>query len=153
MSWLALVPNLATRWRNLHQSEIWPPDSATCINFTTRWHHLHQLQICCPGWVTCIATFALDCLLAFNNMTKWHNLHWSPGCITCIATLPWIALLTLSISIELVSSSARVNSVKFHKGLSVTDRRTDGLKDRTPGTPGSDRKWVCIKRRRVNTGK
>ena len=33
--------------------------------------------------------------------------------VTCIATLPWIALLALSISIETVSSSARVTSVKF----------------------------------------
>ena len=38
---------------------------------------------------------------------------WSPGGATRIATLPWIALLALSVSIELVSSSARVTSVKF----------------------------------------
>ena len=36
-------------------------------------------------------------------------------------TLPWIALLALSVSIELVSSSARVTSVKFHKCGSVRD--------------------------------
>ena len=40
---------------------------------------------------------------------------WPPGRVTCIATLPWIALLALSVSIELVSSSARVNSVKSAK--------------------------------------
>ncbi len=37
-----------------------------------------------------------------------------------IATLPWIALLTLSVSIQFVSSSARVTSVKFQKGVSRT---------------------------------
>ena len=35
--------------------------------------------------------------------------------VPILATLPWIALLALSVSIELVSSSARVNSVKFQQ--------------------------------------
>ena len=69
MARLALVANMATRWRHLHRLQIWPPDGATCIS--------------------------------------------------CIATLPWIALLALSVSIELVSSSARVTSVKFQQGVSV----------------------------------
>ena len=43
----------------------------------------------------------------------------------CIATLPWIALLALSVSIELVSSTARVTSVKSHKGGSVSDGHPD----------------------------
>ena len=34
---LALVANLATRWRNLHKLQIWPPI------FVIRWHHLHCL--------------------------------------------------------------------------------------------------------------
>ena len=34
-----------------------------------------------------------------------------------LATLPWIALLALSVSIEKVSSSATVISVKSAKGL------------------------------------
>ena len=42
---------------------------------------------------------------------KWQHLQilqiCPPGCVT----LPWIALLALSVSIELVSSSARVTSV------------------------------------------
>ena len=42
---------------------------------------------------------------------------WPPEGATCIATLPWIALLSLSASIELVSSSARVTSVKSAKGV------------------------------------
>jgi hypothetical protein len=43
----------------------------------------------------------------------------------CIATLPWIALLALSVSIELVSSSARVTSVKSYKPLVVSDGHPD----------------------------
>ena len=39
-------------------------------------------------------------------------------------TLPWVALLALSVSIDLVSSSARFTSVKFQKPLSVTENRT-----------------------------
>ena len=44
-----------------------------------------------------------------------------------------IALLASSVSIELVSSSARVTSAKFHKGVI----ETPGPIDRTPETPGS----------------
>ena len=29
---LALVPNLATRWRYLHELKNWPQDGATCIS-------------------------------------------------------------------------------------------------------------------------
>ena len=32
MAPLALVANLATRWRHLHWLQIWPPDGATCIS-------------------------------------------------------------------------------------------------------------------------
>ena len=59
--------------------------------------------------------------------------------ITRIATLPWSALLALSVSIELVYSSARVTSVKFQKGVSVSQFERTGPIDRTPGTPGSDK--------------
>ena len=47
--------------------------------------------------------------------------------------------LPLSVSIELVSSSARVTSVKSTQGVGRTDRQTSGPKDRTPGLPGSDK--------------
>ena len=40
-----------------------------------------------------------------------------PPLVTYIATLLWIALLALSVSIDLVSPSARVTSVKFQKGV------------------------------------
>ena len=55
------------------------------------------------GHVTCIAWFQ----------------SWPPGCVTRAATLPWNALLALSVSIEFVSSSARVTSVKSQQGLGV----------------------------------
>ena len=55
-----------------------------------------------------------------------------------IATLPLIALLALSVSIEFVSSSARVTSVKFQKGI-VSEFETSEPIDRTPETPGSDK--------------
>ena len=77
--------------------------------------------------------------LVQNLVIRLHHLHclqsWLPGCIACIATLPWNALLALSVSIELVSSSARVTSVKFQKGV----WRTSGPIDRTPGLPESDK--------------
>ena len=57
---------------------------------------------------------------------------------SCIATVPLIALFALSVGIDLVSSSARITSVKSQKGVSVTDNRTQ----RTPGLPGSDIKDV-----------
>ena len=40
---------------------------------------------------------------------------WPPGCVTCIATLPWIALLALSVGIELVSSSVIINKIYKHQ--------------------------------------
>ena len=46
--------------------------------------------------------------------------------------------MALSVSIELVSSSARVTSVKSAKGVSVTDGHPDTKIG--PGTPGSDKK-------------
>ena len=45
--------------------------------------------------------------------------------------------MALSVSIELVSSSARVTSVKSHKGGGLTDRHSDTKIG--PGTPGSDK--------------
>ena len=57
-------------------------------------------------------------------------------CVTCIATLPWNAL-ALSVSIELVFSSARVTSVKSQQGVGVRETRTHRL---DPGIPGSDTK-------------
>ena len=78
-----------------------------------------------PPGVTCISCKLCHQVaqraLVQNLVIRWRHLHcfqsWPPGRVTCIATLPWIALLALSVSIELVSSSARVTSVKFQKPL------------------------------------
>ena len=74
--------------------------------------------------------------LVANLTTRWRTcisctFDQPPGRTSCIATLPWIALLTLSISIDLVSSSARVTSVK---STQVAHLETPGPKDRTPDT-------------------
>ena len=73
--------------------------------------------------------------LVQNLVIRWRHLHclqsWPPGCVTCIAALLWIVLFALSVSIDLVSSSARVTSVKSAKG-GRTDRQTD---IRTSGHP------------------
>ena len=52
-----------------------------------------------------------------------------------MAPFPWIAQLAILVSIEVVSSSARVTSDKSTQGVG----RTSGPKDRTPGLPGSDK--------------
>ena len=42
----------------------------------------------------------------------------------------------------MVSSSARVTSVKFHKGAGRSDIETPGPIDRTPETPGSGKNII-----------
>ena len=129
-----------------------PPDDQF-LNQSKLGHlNLHWFNIRTWGGPICIGSkvghqvaslhchIALDCPIGI--MTKLHNLH----CITFIATLPWIALLTSSVSIELVSSSARVTSVKSAT-RSLTQWETTGPIDRTPETPGSDKKrstWNSI---------
>ena len=103
MAPLALVPNLATRWRHLHWLQIWPPDGTTCISW------LHQLES--SSVETCIT------------------------CITRVATLPWNALLALSVSIEFVYSSES-HQFSLHN---VSELETSKPIDRTTGTPGSDK--------------
>ena len=66
--------------------------------------------------------------------------------------MPWIALLALSVSIDLVSASARVTSVKFQKRDSLSDGQTSGPIDRTPGLPGSDKNRNAIHKIKVLTG-
>ena len=93
----AVVSILATRWRYLHYLQVWPTGCLTCIvtlpwiAYQCKWRHLVA-----SDHVTCIAWFQI----------------WPPGCVTHVATLPWNALLTLSVSVEFVSLSARVTSVK-----------------------------------------
>ena len=59
-----------------------------------------------------------------------------------LAVLPLIAFLAVSVGIELVSSSARVTSVKFQKGLRLSLLQTTGPID---WTPGSDKKIYLLK--------
>ena len=86
----------ATIWYLIRWLQFWP--LALKANVATSWKFGHQVQ---------------------NLVIRWRHLHWfqccPPGWVTCIATLPGIALLTLSVGIDLVSSSARVTSVKFQK--------------------------------------
>ena len=113
MMLFALITNLATRWRNTHQLQFWP-----------RWCHLHKLKIGQTSGTTWILSKfghqVTPHALVPKFAIRWQHLQilriWPPGCVTCIVTLPWIALVALSSSIELVSTSTRVTSVKFQKG-------------------------------------
>ena len=64
-----------------------------------------------------------------------------PDGATCIAILPEILLLVSSVSIKLVSSSARVTSVKSEQGIVVGNTRTRSAESelQTPCTHGSDK--------------
>ena len=119
MALLALVVNLATRWRYLHQLQICPPGGATCIscklahqvaplalvqNLVIRWRHLHWFQSWPSGGATCRS-------YKFGHQVASLAL---PHCLG-------LPIGIISNSIELVSSSARVTSVKFHKGLWVSE--------------------------------
>ena len=94
--------------------------SAPIANLATKRGYFHQLQIGAQSGTTCIGS-------TFGHHVAPLALvqSWPPGWVTCIATLPGIALLALSVIIGLVTSSARVTSVKSAKGVSaVTDIRT-----------------------------
>ena len=91
------------------------------------WRHL--LQFWPPSCCSCRLGQQLALLeLVTSLATKWCLLHkfhcWPPDGATCIATLPMITLSTSSVGIELLSSSARVTSVKFQKPLGVRETWT-----------------------------
>ena len=91
----------------------WPPDGTTC---TACKCGQQFVLLAPPGGTTCI-DYKLSHQMAQHALaTRWRCLHylqvWLPDGATCIATLPMIALLTSSVGIELLSSSARVTSVK-----------------------------------------
>ena len=140
MAPLALVANLTTRWRHMpfasrrfcdrmmpyiwsymiiHRLQFWPPGGATCTD--CKFGHQKEPLASVANWATisCIGSKfgqVAPLALVLKLATRLHH---------CIATLPWIALLALSVGIELVSSSARVTSVKSQKRLVwVTDIRT-----------------------------
>ena len=137
---ISLIAKLATSWSidasgnilwpNLHllqvaefSTVIWPPIVTTWISST-----FYQIL---PFGATChlqVDTFAtIWCLINFCHQVELLELiakcghQVAPLVLVlklatrlrhCIATLLWIALLAVSVRIELVSSSARVTSVK-----------------------------------------
>ena len=80
----------------------WDKQWLTCMQLKHSWNIGRQLPIIAGHW--------------FRS--------WPPGWVTCIAILPLITLLALSVSFELVSSSARVASVKYQQGLVLSDIQT-----------------------------
>ena len=93
----------------------------TCVNqmqIVAHWHIAH-CTFCHK-----VGPIALDS----NLSIRWRCLDWlkfwSPGGATCIATLPRITLLSSSAGVQLISSSARVASVKSANGVVWTDIRT-----------------------------
>ena len=75
-----------------------------------------------------LGVLATESTCYFFVYLHWFQ-FWPPGGATCISykfghqvaplALPWIALLVISVGFELVSSSARVTSVKSHEPLGV----------------------------------
>ena len=61
---------------------------------------------------------------------------WPPGCITCIVTFPWIALLALLLVLSWYLQKAESHQL-YLQNLPQLERL--GPIDRTPGTPGSDK--------------
>ena len=100
---------------------------------TFQFNRLETFEICSTGGATCISCKfghqVAQLALVQHLVIRWRHLHcfqsWPPGWVTCIATLPGITLLALSVSIELVSSSARVTSVKSQKPFGLTDGQTN----------------------------
>ena len=87
---LALVAKLATRWRHLHELQIWPQDGTTCISCNID----HQMA---------------PLALVANLPTRWRYLHcfqsWPPDCISCIATLLyWHYQIILSLYLHQLES-------------------------------------------------
>merc|ERR1712148_6213 len=94
-----------------------------------------------PGSVVPLAMFSLKC--AFSDLLQigskfGHLVHDITSKVpklatrlSHIATLPWNAFLSLSVSIQFVSSSVRVTSLNFHKRHSVTHLVTENSTHRS----------------------
>ena len=92
MTPLALVENLATRWCHLHWLKILQPDDATCIS----WKFGHQMASL--AWSSGDIPCKLQCFQS-----------WPSGRVTCITTLPWIALQTWYLSKQKIYAKKSVN--------------------------------------------
>ena len=127
MALLSLVTNLVYMLCHLYYFQIWQPQvapsgkwrllagGATCVG--SKYDHelkRHLVQNLATSFGSKIdhkfASLDVPCIALLQI--------WPPGCVTRIATLPWIAPLALSVSIELVSSSTRVTSVKSNQRYS-----------------------------------
>ena len=115
MAPLTLVANLATRWCHLHQLQIWPPDSATCISCK----FCHQMA---------------PLALVANLATRWRHLHKSTSLALphCLELPPWHYQPVLSWYLHQPES----HQSSLNK---VSQGRTSGPNYRTPGLPGSDK--------------
>ena len=129
------------------------------LNFFSPFFNFQNWPLGGATYISCKFDQQVGLLASVANLAiRWPCLHplqiWPPGGATCIATLPWIALLASSVCIELVSSSARVTSVKSQKGLVCMYLKRLGPIDRTPGIPGSDKHSVipCFYRAQVSLG-
>jgi hypothetical protein len=118
-----LIPNLTTRWRQLHKFHIWPP------KLSTRLSHLHcQIALDCPIVLLPYCPIALlpYCPIALLLYCPIVLLSYCP-----FALLPYCPI-----------AFVRVTSVKSAKDVGISEFQRTGPIDRTPGTPGSDKKFL-----------
>ena len=106
-------------------STLFPTSPQFFLNFFSPFFNFQNWPLGGATYISCKFDQQVGLLASVANLAiRWPCLHqlqiWPPGGATCIATLPWIALLASSVCIELVSSSARVTSVKSTKCLSLT---------------------------------
>ena len=118
---ISLKDNLR-RWRTFSNCNFWTPQKVK--------------------WNICVSTlsYILICIsfkYAFSDLFQigskfGHLMHDISSKVpklatrlSHIATLPWNAFLSLSVSIQFVSSSVRVTSLNFHKRHSVTHLVSD----------------------------
>ena len=118
-----LIPNLTTRWRQLHKFHIWPP------KLSTRLSHLHcQIALDCPIALLPYCPIALlpYCSIALLLYCSIALLPYCP-----IALLPWYLY------------QPELHQLNFNTCQKGKLERTGPI-DRTPGTPGSDKNYWYI---------
>ena len=112
----------ATRWHYQHKFQIYPPDGATIW-----WPNLYQIQVieAMPGSVVPLAMFAnrIKIWSSGDITSKVRRLSTRLSHLHCHIALDYP--INLSVSIKLVSLSARVTSVKFQHGLLLSEREPD----------------------------
>ena len=95
---LALVTNLTTRWRNLHQLQNCQPDGATCIS--SKFGH----QMAATGIGCKFGHQMAPLALVTNLATRWRQQKWSPSLyrvyITCITCITYLTCITCKRSVR-----------------------------------------------------